>query len=80
MRLSRNHILEISNVKGVFIPGQDLLKKTISRNFQLLFQDDGLFDEEVSFDFLENVPSLVSNVNNYELMKPFSEKELVDVI
>ena len=46
----------------------------------MLFQDGGLLDEEVSFDFLNNVPSLVSYEDNYELMKPFSEKEIVDVI
>ena len=45
-----------------------------------MFQDDGLFDEEVSFEFLENVPSLVSNEDSYELMNIFSEMEIVDVI
>ena len=46
----------------------------------MLFQDDGLFDEEVSFKFLDNFPSLVSAKDNYVLMKPLSEKEIVDVI
>ena len=72
--------MEISNAEGVTIKGQELLKQKASRNFQLLFQDDGLFDGEVSSNFLDNVPSLVSDVDNYELMKPFSKKELVDVI
>ena len=49
-------------------------------HFQMLFQDYGFFDEEVSNDFLNNVPSLVSNEDNYDLMKPFSEREIVDVI
>ena len=46
----------------------------------MLFQDDGFFDEEVSNDFLNNVPSLVSNEDNYDLMKPFSEREIVYAI
>ena len=46
----------------------------------MLFQDDGCFDEEVSSNFLNNVPSLVSIEDNFDLMKPFSEMEIVDVI
>ena len=46
----------------------------------MLFQDDGLFDEEVSTNFLNTVPSLVKNEDNYELMNPFSKMEIVDVI
>ena len=45
-----------------------------------MFQDDGLSYEEVFAEFLYNVPSLVSFEDNYGLMKPFSEKEIVDVI
>ena len=45
-----------------------------------MFQDDGLFHEEVSSEFLDNVPSFVGAEDNNELMKPFSEKEIVDVI
>ena len=46
----------------------------------MLFQDDGFFDEEVSSDFLNNVPSLVSIEDNFDLMNSFSEMEIVDVI
>ena len=49
-------------------------------HFQMLFQDDGFFYKEVSNDFLNNVPSLVNNQDNYDLMKPSSEREIVDVI
>ena len=45
-----------------------------------MFQDDGLYDEEVSKEFLKNVPSLVSNEENIDLMKPFLEREIVEVI
>ena len=31
-------------------------------------------------DFLTNVPSIVSSKGNVDLMKPFSEKEILDVI
>ena len=34
----------------------------------------------MSFEFLDNVPPLVNVEDNYTLMKPFSEKEIVDVI
>ena len=44
-----------------------------------MFQDDGL-SEEVSAEFLDNVSYLVSSEDNYDLMKPFTEKEILDVI
>ena len=80
VRLSRNHISEIFTKKGVSIKGQALLKLSTSKHFQLLFQDDGLIDEEVSSEYLDNVPSLVNAEDNDVLVKPFSEKEIVDVI
>ena len=79
-RISRNHILEIIDDEGVIIKGQDLLKQSSSRHFQMLFKDDGCSCEDVSFDFLLNVPSLVSIEENFKLMKPFSEYEIVEVI
>ena len=44
-----------------------------------MFQDNGLSDEEVSAEFLDNVPFLVSTEDNYDLMKPFSEKEILEM-
>jgi len=79
-RLSRNHISEIIDDEGVIIKGQDLLKQSASRHFQMLFKDDGCSYEDVSSDFLLNVPSLVSIEENFDLMKPFSEQEIVEVI
>ena len=79
-RLSINHISKIIDDEGVIIKGQDLLKQLASRNFQLLFQDDGCSDEEVSSKFLNNVPSLFSIEDNFDLMNPFSEMEIVEVI
>ena len=51
-RISQYHISKISNAEGVTITSQELLKQIASSHFQLLFQDDGLYDEEVSFEFL----------------------------
>ena len=80
MHLSKNHILEISTEDGVIITGQEHLKQSARQHFQLLFQDDGLTDEEVSSKYLENFPSLISAEDNCVLMKPFSELEIVEVI
>ena len=79
-RLSRNHISEITNDDGVVIKGKDHLKQAAYSHFQKLFQDDGIYDEEVSKEFLNNVPSLVSNEENIYLMRPFLEREIVEVI
>ena len=46
----------------------------------MLFKDDGCTYEEVSSNFLNNVPSLVSIEDNIDLMKPFSVHEIVEVI
>ena len=49
-------------------------------HFQNLFRDDGSSDIDLASDFLSNIPSLVSEVENSELMKPFIEQEIIDVI
>ena len=49
-------------------------------DFQQLFHEDGNSDEILNVDFLSNIPSLVSHDDNVGLMKPFTEKEVVDVI
>ena len=73
-RLSRNHISEIPIGDGVTIKGQDLLKQSASIHFQQLFQDDGLYEEEVSSEFLDNIPLLVSLEDNNNSMKHFFGK------
>ena len=50
-RLSRNHISEISNGEGEIIKGHVHLKQATRSHFQLLFQEDGLSNDEVSVDF-----------------------------
>ena len=49
-------------------------------HFQNLFRDDGSSDSDLASDFLSNIPSLVSEVENSELMNPFTEQEIIDVI
>ena len=79
-RLSRNHTSKISTGQGGIIKGHEQLKQAARRHFQHLFQEDGISDGEVSAYFLANVPSLVSSECNDGLMKPFSKKEILDVI
>ena len=79
-RLYRNHISKISTGEGDIIKGRDLLKQAASRHFQLLFKEDGIFDGEMTAEFLDYVPSLVSTEDNYDLMKPFTEKEILNII
>ena len=80
VRLSKNHISEISAGDGDSIKGHDLLKHYTRTHFQLLFQDDGLINKEVTFEYLDNIPSLVNEEDNLALMNPFSEQEIVEVI
>ena len=76
-RLSRNHISEIIDDEGVTIKGQDLLKQSTSKHFQKLFKDDGCSYDDVSTEFLHNVPSLVSIEDNCELMKLSLSRKLL---
>ena len=56
------------------------LQQASYEHFQHLFHEYGNSDEILNFDFLSNIPSLVSHDNNVRLVKPFSEKEFVDGI
>ena len=49
-------------------------------HFQNLFREDGSSNSELTSDFLDNIPCMVSEEENLELMKPFSEEEIIDVI
>ena len=73
IKLSRNHISEIAIGDGVFVKGQDQLIQFACKHYQLLFQDDGITDKDVSSELLANIPSLVNAEDNYDLMKPFTE-------
>ena len=49
-------------------------------HFQQLFHEDDISDDIMNAEFLSNIPSLVSIEVNVGLVKPFSDKEIVDVI
>jgi len=56
------------------------LQHDANLHFQQLFHEDGISDEIVNADFLSNIPSLVSYEDNVGLVKPFTEKEIIDAI
>ena len=56
------------------------LKQEAEAHFKNLFTEDGVVDSNLTFDFLSNVPNLVNVEDNGELMKTFSEAEIIDVI
>ena len=74
VRISQNHISEISSHSGEVVKGISQIKQLVEVHFQNLYKEDG------SSDFLSNIPSLVSEEENDELMKPFSKQEIIDVI
>ena len=49
-------------------------------HFQGLFSEIGLKENDLNSKFLSNIPSLVSKEPNGELMEPFTEEEIIDVI
>ena len=52
------------------------VKETVDIYFQHLYTEDGIGNEEFTSDFLSHMPSLVSEENNVNLMKLFSEEEI----
>ena len=52
----------------------------VEEHFHNLFRDDGSSDLDLASDFLSKIPSLVSEAKNSELMNPFTEQEIIDVI
>ena len=49
-------------------------------HFHHLFHEDDIIDDDVNVDFLSNIPSLVSAEVSVGLVKPFSEKKIVEVM
>ena len=49
-------------------------------HFQSPYREDGSIDSDLTSEFLSNIPCLVSEEENGELMKPFTEEEIIDVI
>ena len=49
-------------------------------HFQGLFSETRLKGNDLNSEFLSNIPSLVTKETNGELMEPFMEEEIIDVI
>ena len=49
-------------------------------HFQNLYREDGSSDLDLTSDFLSNIPCMVSEEENDELMNPFLEQEIIVVI
>ena len=77
---SHNHILEIYNSNGETIKGISQIKQATEVHFQSLFKEDGEINFDLTSEFPSNFPGLVSDEENGEIMMPFSEKEIIDVI
>ena len=79
-RLSRNHISELTSSDGSILKGNDQLKGAIEAHFQNLFKEEGAGCEEITTNYLSNIPLLVRKEDNATLMKIFSEEEINKVI
>ena len=80
VRLSQNDISKISFLSGEGVKGISQIKQLAEVHFHNLYREDGSSNSKFTSDFLSNIPSLVSEEENDELMKPFSEQEIIDVI
>ena len=56
------------------------IKQVVEAHFQNLFSEDGSSNSNLTIDFFTNIPCMVSEEENVELMKPFLEQEIIDVI
>ena len=79
-RPSHNHTSEITSSSGESFKGITHLKQEAEAHFKKLFTKEGVVESELTSNFLSNVPSMVNAEDNGELMKPFSEAEIIDVI
>ena len=62
------------------VKGFSQIKQLAKAHFQNLCREDDSSNSDYTSDFLSNIPSLVSKEENDELMQPFSEQEIIDVI
>ena len=67
-------------MSGESFKGIYQIKQVAEAHFQNLFSEDGSSDSVLTTNFLCNIPCLVSEEENVELMKPFSKQEIIDVI
>ena len=62
------------------VKGFSQIKQLAEARFQKLYREEGSSNSDYNSDFLFNIPSLVSKKVNEELMHPFTEQEIIDVI
>ena len=72
--------MKISSQYGGSVKGISQIKQVVEAHFQNLFSEDGSSDSVLTNDFLSNIPCLVSEEENVELMNPFPKQEIIDVI
>ena len=80
VKLYQKHISEISSLYGETFKGISQIKQVAEIHFQNLYREYGSSDSDLTCEFLSNVSYMVSEEENDELMKPFSEQEIIDVI
>ena len=80
IRLSKNHIAEITTSDGTLLKGQDQIKLEVESHYQLLFKDNKEGNEDASTDFISHIPSLVNKDDNSALSKQFTEEEICNII
>ena len=67
-------------MSGESCKGISQIKQVVEAHFQNLYREDGSIDSKLALEFLSNIPSLVSTEENGELMNPFTEEEIINVI
>ena len=80
IRLSKNHISEITTSDGTLLKGQDQIKLAAKSHYQFLFKDNNEGNEGVSTEFLSHIPPLVNTEDNSVLSEHFTEEEICDII
>ena len=67
-RLSQNHISEITSLSHVTIKGDSQIKQVVEVHFQNLYKEDGFIDSDLTSEFVTNIPCLVMDEENEEIM------------
>ena len=79
-RQSLNHISQICTSTGEIVKGREQVILAAREHFRNLFTEEGEVEEEITKDFLDHIPPLINQAENVNLLKPFSESEIINVI
>eukprot|EP00253_Pinus_taeda_P030505 PITA_30505 len=79
LRISRNHIAEITTTNGQACRGFEQIKEAAVNHFQNLLNAGKDGREEDMEEFLINIPQLVSLEDNESLIRPASEEEIINI-